>query len=689
MTQRPTITPDVLAAIISAAPERLQKKLDREPRAADAWTWTDTNGLWSVSAGEETVRIPVGVINDVAQVQCSCLLSPRCFHVLAVLNVAEIAVGDEIPSDDADTGTVEQTGEGAWGQPTAEVEQQSSQATRGPDDSDERPQNEVHLLTEAQHRAARLMFEACAGILATGLRAAGAQLQSRLLRAIHECRSEGLHRVAAGGLRLMNNLRLLRDGNDQFNSSVAEADFCEVLETCVRLNANHDSLPAVSEPSLAARGQRGQTLSGQTVSTSSRLPSKGSDPFDHGLLVSVDWIGIARRTFQPFNSLKLHALFCEPILTRSGYSGVVTWLMSDDGWMGTISDVQPGDAKRIPQAWQSGVSLAGLSMSHRDLSQKCLLISKATRSVDGRIGGGESARAVAIDGQGWDAPPIAARFQTPLPDQIQKIFNRQSTIEFLSPAGTDLVFLTVIVAGYAGQQLIVHDAYSGTMLRLSIAIDDDALAFRSSLQMLSRAPGLALRCIGRVEFKSAGCIQLLAVAPVTLAVPDQTGLENSHARHAPNLVVPDSTPVISIGLAEVTRSQLSQAEPQSVNVAGLTGDTAAASSGSHHDDAVERWLRAIIIGGRHAIPQGLVTSAVRDAARLKASLRPAAASMLHALTQSTIATRTELTGIRFSEQPETLAIKWLAASIGTRAAARYLQLNDWLVRFESLSPEKT
>ena len=120
-------------------------------------------------------------------------------------------------------------------------------------------------------------------------------------------------------------------------------------------------------------------------------------------------------------------------------------------------------------------------------------------------------------------------------------------------------------------------------------------------------------------------------------------------------------------------------------VTGVPGDTAAASSGSHHDDAVERWLRAIIIGGRHAIPQGLVTSAVRDAARLKASLRPAAASMLHALTQSTIATRTELTGIRFSEHPETLAIKWLAASIGTRAAARYLQLNDWLVRFESLS----
>ena len=36
---------------------------------------------------------------------------------------------------------------------------------------------------------------------------------------------------------------------------------------------------------VAARGKRGQTLSGHTISNSNRLPSKGSDPFYHGLLV--------------------------------------------------------------------------------------------------------------------------------------------------------------------------------------------------------------------------------------------------------------------------------------------------------------------------------------------------------------------------------------------------------------------
>ncbi len=661
MTHRPTIAPAVLAAIISAAPERLQKRLDREPRAADAWEWSETNGQWTVHAGEESVRIPAGVIRDVAQVQCSCLLSPRCFHVLAVLNVAEIAGVDEVSS-----GAVVPEYEVGSETPSEPI---SPQETR---DSEGHSAGELPSLTEAQHRSAKLMFEACAGILATGLRAAGALLQSRLLRAIHECRSEGLHRIAAGGLRLMNNLRQLRDGDDQFRSAAAEADFREVLEACVRLKCLHVAFPE----SRAAGSDNAAGMDALSVGTGG---GSGTHALPGSFPVSVEWIGIARRSFQPINSLKLHALFCEPILTRSGYSGVVTWLISDDGWIGTVSDVQPGDAKRIPQAWRSGVSLAGLSLSHRDLSQKCLLISKATRSIDGRLGGGESARAVAIDGRGWNAPPIESRFRTPLPDQIRTAFAQPTGVDFLQPAGTDLAFFTAVVAGYSGQELVVREVNSEILLRLAIAVDDDGVAFRSSLQTLSRAPRLALRCIGRVDFSAAGRIQLLAVAP---AGSDAAEVAGSPTFDRPVLVLPTSVPVASIGLEEITRSHLSRAEAQPVNVL-IGGGEGTSSPGIHYDDALERWLRAIIVGGRHAIPQGLVTSAVRDAARLKAGLRPAAASMLHALTQSTIATKTELTGIRFSESPDVLATKWLAAAIGSRAATTSLQLKEWMLQLES------
>ncbi len=663
MTARPKIAPDVLAAIINAAPERLQKKLDRDPRAADAWEWAEVNGLWTVKAGDESVRVLTDVISELAQVNCSCLLAPRCFHILAVLNVAEIAV--EISSETAlilEEQFHQTSFTGSEPSNPQSAQHETVVTERSSDD-------ETQALTNAQHYSAKLMFQACAVILATGLRAAGALQQSRLLRAIHECRSEGLHRLAAGGLRLMNSLRQFRDGDEQFNSANAESDFREVLETCVRLRCLHEAAPQSCDADSDS-ADRKPSMIDDVVGSGRADAVSGSFP------VSREWVGIARRSFQPVNNLKLHALFCEPILTRSGYSGVVTWMISDDGWIGTLSDVQPGDAKRIPQAWQSGISLAGMSLSHRDLSQKCLLISKATRSIDGRVGGGESARAIAIDGHGWHAPPIVAKFQKPLSDQIRTVFAQEQRIDFLQPAGIDLVFFTAEVAGYCGQELIVREVKSDILLRLAIAIDHDEVAFRSSLQTVSRAPGLVLQCIGRVDTRAKSRIQLLAVASARISDAHDAA---SGSRNRHELVLPTSLHIISIGLEEITRSHLSSAEAQPVNVV-IDRVEATLSPTSCYDDSLERWLRAIIVGGRHAIPQGLVTSAVRDAVALKSGLRPAAASLLQSLTQSTIATKTELSGIRLTESPDILALKWLAGSVGSRAATKYLQLREWMLQ---------
>lgn len=602
-SRRPSISPGVLSAILSAAPERLQKKLDREPRAADAWEWTESNSGWTIKANEETVTIPTQTIADIAQVQCSCLLSPRCFHVLAVLNTIQI---ESSPSKDH----AEEVSQ-AFAETMSEVAGQQNQPVEKLD------------LSPAQHSAIHLMFESIAGVLSSGLRAAGSVQQSRLLRAIHECRSEGLYRLSAGGLRVMNSLRSLRDHHDGFSSAEAASDLHEVLEVCLRLQRQ-------SEP-------------------------------------VIQWIGIARRNFEPVQSLKLHSMFCEPLLTRSGYSGVVTWLIGDDGWIGSVSDVQPGNAKRIPQAWQSGVTLAGLSISHRELSQKCLLISRATRSVDGRLGGGESARAVVIDGQGWDAAPIVAKFSVPLAEQIRTAFLRQAESDYLAPAGTDLLFFTAMVIGYSEFDLIVRPTDSDIPLKLAIAIDDDSLSFRSSLQTLSRAPGLTIRCIGRIDFRAPGRILLLAIAPEVISNSSETG--------APLLTTSSSERVYSIGLNGVTRAHLSKAEPHPVLLQAVAAMT---TSIDHYDDSLERWLRAIAVGGRHAIPHSLMTSASQDSARLKADLRPVSATLLRGLTQVAIATQTDIAGIRVSEPPRLLAQRWLMASLGSRAMTQHLQIEEWL-----------
>ena len=602
-SRRPSIRPDVLSAILSAAPERLQKKLDREPRAADAWEWAESNNGWMIKANEETVTIPAQTITDIAEVQCSCLLSPRCFHVLAVLNTIPI---ESSPSTDA----AEEVPQ-ALAETTSEVAGQQNQPVEKRD------------LSPAQQGAVHLMFEAVAGVLSTGLRAAGSVQQSRLLRAIHECRSEGLFRLSAGGLRVMSSLRSLRDHQEGFSSAEAASDLHEVLETCLRLQRQ-------SEP-------------------------------------VIQWIGTARRTFEPVQSLKLHALFCEPVLTRSGYSGVVTWLIGEDGWIGSVSDVQPGNAKRIPQAWQSGVTLAGLSISHRELSQKCLLISRATRSVDGRLGGGESARAVVIDGQGWDAAPIVAKFSVPLAEQIRTAFLRQGESDYLAPAGTDLLFFTAMVIGYSEYDLIVKPTDSDIPLKLAIAIDDDGLAFRSSLQTLSRAPGLMIRCVGRIDFRSPGRILLLAVAA-------EAGSKSSET-DSPLLATSSSERVYSTGLNGVTRAHLSKAEPHPVLLQAVAAMT---TSIDHYDDSLERWLRAIVVGGRHAIPHSLMTSASQDSARLTAALRPVSATLLRGLTQAATATQTDIAGVRVAESPRQLAQRWLVASIGSRSMTQHLQIEEWL-----------
>ncbi|MBL8813106.1 MAG: hypothetical protein JNM43_23260 [Planctomycetaceae bacterium] len=611
---RPSIDPLILSSMLSAAPERLQKRLDREPKAADGWEWRHEAGQWNVQAGEETVQVLAELVTEFGHVRCSCLLSPRCFHVLAVLNVcgivessfeaADTASADELPALSGAEETSGKTGSGVI-EPAEE------------------------LTTNAIH-AAQQMDDATSRILATGLRSCGAVQQSQLLRAIHECRSEGLHRLAAAGLRLMTDIRQLRDHDENFRSETAVEDFRELLETC------------------------------RHVVRQSPTP--------------IRWIGVARRQFVPVESQKLHALFCEPILTRSGYAGVVTWLMADDGWIGSVSDVQPGDASRIPQAWQSGVTLAGLSLSHRALSQKCLLLSKGTRSADGRLGGGESARAVPVDGKGWNAGPVAAKFQTPLADQIRQSFNESDKPDFMKPAGSDLLFFEAIVLGYHEHELIVAVPNSDVILSLTIALADDELSFRDSLTTLACAPGLKIRCIGRIERANAGRIQLLACSPASHELGSQAEVPEGEVAERPKLMLSNGETHRSIGLHRLEKTQLSRCEKWPVRVTMVPRPIAAASA----DESLERWLRAIATGGRHAIPQTLAGSAARDVVKLRSQSRTDAATLLGSLTSATMATTTDIRGVRTADVPQQLAARWLAAAICSRTTLRELQLHDWM-----------
>lgn len=607
MSERPKILPGVLAEISSSAPTRLQKRLDRQPDAANAWKWQQIENRWEVAAVEEQVVLKSDPVASVTDVACSCLLGPRCFHVLATLSVlditdcvdgAGITADDPLPSED----------DGATDHSSAET-----------------------TLSASQSAAAHDMFEQCSAILATGMRATGTVLQSRFLRAIHECRAEGLHRLASAALRVMHNVRRLRQNDDSFDSESAEQDLLEALEVAWRLgNATSVATPEV--------------------------------------------VGAARRRYTQVNSLKLHGLCSEPLLTRSGYAGVVTYMVGEDGWICSLSDIQPGDASRILQAWKSGVSVAGLAISHRDLSRQCLLVSKATRSPDGRLGGASSAQAVTVPGSGWDAAPIAAAFRKPLAEQLDDCFQRQRIPMAERPAGFDLVFVTGNVMGCNAAELIIEQQ-AGFPLRLSISIDCDAIPFRENLTLLSRASGLRLQCVARVNFLRPGHLELLAIAPARFkdSEPIDSEQKPMPLNDRPELRLGSSTAFhMDIGLDELQRSDLTRAEYQPVEV------HLPEPLDSLRDDVLSRWLRAIALGGRHAVPSGSVTAAVRDAGMLKRRMKPTAAALLLSLTRAAIGTHNDIMGVRFPADAQHLGTHWLAAAVANRAAVSCLQHSGWL-----------
>ncbi len=592
MTDRPRLLPRIFAEIAESAPDRLRRKLDKNPTAANEWAWSAEGECWVVDAGNEQVRLQTSEATVVAveHVSCSCLLSPRCFHVLSVLSVLELsdAVPDETPAGETETEPIE---------------------TEAPAE-----------LTEEQIAAARSMWNAASAILAVGARAAGTLLQSQLLRAIHECRCQGLHRLAAAGLRGMQNIRLLRENTDTFRSEELLGDFTELLRVA------------------------------WTLSHAEEAPDR-------------EWLGVARRTFAPAGSLKLEGLFTEPILTRSGYSGVATYLLADDDTISSVSNVRPGTAERIAEAYHTGADLGGLSIPHQMLNRQAMLMQKATRSPDGRLGGGKDCRAVTTDSAGWDEGPIARRFQIQLAAQVGRVFAADELAYTEQPAGWDLLFLEGMILGSDGENLFLQLNDDQAILRLKIAGDHPALVFRENLELLARVPGLAARFIARMLLSDPGDALALAMAPVfSEESPSPCRLPDKWRGHA------------NLGIDTLQRGFFQSAARQPHVIASPHARERIADG----LDFVRRRLTAVALGGRHALPTGRVGKAVSDARTLDANLQPAAAGLLKGLTQCAIESQTDLLGVRFPPNPTHLAQRWLAGAVYEETARRHFQKWSWL-----------
>ncbi len=315
------IAPGVAATLLAAAPGRVRRRLDADPGMAGRWAWERDGAAWVVHAGTETVRIETeteaaaSVVSVVEQLSCSCLLAPRCVHLLAVVAVLdpcdpepETAAEPAGPPAEAEAAAAE-----AAGPKTMAIAEAGAQPRAG-------AETPAVQLTPRQRAAATLAWRTGAQLLVTGASAAGAVLRGDLLRAAHACQEAGLHRLGAAAVRAATGVRDLATARPEFELARLAEDVAELLAVAWRLDAEmtpHGGAPKAHAPAPPPAARPAPTLAD---------------------------IGVGRRHYEPVGTLRLHGLASEAVAATSGYAGVVTWLMLGSG--GGVTAVRTG-----PSSW--------------------------------------------------------------------------------------------------------------------------------------------------------------------------------------------------------------------------------------------------------------------------------------------------------------------------------------------------
>ncbi|MFG2617403.1 hypothetical protein ACGFXC_07235 [Streptomyces sp. NPDC048507] len=525
----PPVAPEVLAEAVEGLTARLRKRLDAAVAqcgaGAVAVAVAGAEGGVSLRFGEDAVVTlrpgPAGTITDPGQASCSCLLAPRCLHRAAALGAAPLAdpaldpagdpaldpaadrAGDPAtepaenrtpdpatepagvpaptpaakpapatPAGPAVTPTANPAGEAAAdrtpGPATETVVASASGAGAAAAPGDGRAGDAP--LTGAQVAAGAGLWAAAAEALAAGVSAAGAVAQAELLRAAHTARLAGLPQAEAAALRVVRGLRGAREPAAAQRLDDLTAAFRELLHTAA----------------LLASGTDGPGASG------------------------------GRRAYAAAGSLRVYGLCREPVLTATGYAGVVTHLLGDDGRAYSLSDVRPGGLARARGAGAASVALGGGALDHAGLARSGLRVVGATVSADGRLGAGRGVRATPAPGATWAEEPSAALFARPVAGAVAGLL-----------AEPGLLGVDIEVVGAAGDHLLVREPRADApLLRLRPAHPHPELGHGANLRRLAGYPGLAVRVLGRPDADRAATLSPLAVGPVpgaayTLRLPPE------------------------------------------------------------------------------------------------------------------------------------------------------------------------
>ncbi|MFF5209612.1 hypothetical protein [Streptosporangium sp. NPDC000396] len=678
--QLPPVEPHVAAAAVEDLTPRLRKKLDAAVERCAGLPVTVEGQTVSVSWGEDAAVTltpgPSGAVADPGAARCSCLLAPRCLHRAAVLSACPVADTDAGTGTDTDTvpeaGTVA-AAEPAAATPATDAGPTSGQvAAAGPvvqaEPADATPAASPGP-TSGQVAAAAELWGAAAAVLAGGVPGAGAVPQAELLRAAHTARLAGLPKAEAAALRVVRGLRAARARHDSHRLADLVSALCELLLISGRLTEG-DPDPAL--------------------------------------------VGTTRRTYRPGEGLRVYGVCREPVISATGYGGVVTHLITDDGRWFSVADVKPGGPARARGAGTATVTLGAAALSHAQLARRGLLISGTTISPDGRLGSGKGVRANPVAGLPWSEGPLAALFARPLAEVADERFSgnawsdSQAVEAVGEPVGCDLVIVgaegdRVLArelrgsgdsgrgdgsgsvdgsgeaggsggsgrddgsgeAGGSGEAEVPAEAAmvgpQGPLIRLAPANSHPDLAHVANLRQLASRPGLRVRVIGRLDPDRAATLRPLAVGPVpgaelTLRLP------------------PEWLDRADLGYDRLQGSHLPPREACSPWEERADADPLAGSPLWR----VRRLVELAVSGGRRAVAESARSG---DCQAQRAPLRRAgfetAAELVAALTAEADRRARDVFGRLADSDGDRYAWVWLAAAVHLRATERALVRASW------------
>ncbi|MGE7391189.1 hypothetical protein ACQKM2_37545 [Streptomyces sp. NPDC004126] len=623
----PPVTAEVVADAVENLSARLRKKLDAAIEGCPEGAGAD--GAVVFRFGEDAVVTlrpgPSGAVTDAGQAVCGCLLAPRCLHRAAVLGAAPLAepLAGEGPGErdgaGAESGALPE-GEaparvpGPAATPGSPPEAAAPAAAAGAgagSGSGDAGRDAVVPPTPAQVRAGAALWAVSAEALAAGVVAGGAVVQAELLRAAHTARLAGLPRAEAAALRVVRGLRAARERRAGQRLADLAAAFSELLRTAA----------------LLASGTGGPGLTGG-----------------------------GRRAYEAGGGLRVHGLCREPVLTATGYGGVVTHLLGTDGARYTLSDVRPGGLARARGAGAASVALGGAALDHAGLARAGLRITGATVSADGRLGAGRGVRAVPAPGAAWDEEPLAALFARPAAEAVRELLARD--------AEPGLLGCDVQVVGAAGEHLLVRERRAeAPLLRLRPAHPHPELAHTANLRRLAGHPGLAVRVLGRPDPDRAATLSPLSVGPVpgaqyTLRLPAEwrdradLGYDRLQGSHFPE------------GGAPAGPAADGEPGPDAVGDSPLW--------------RVRRLLETGVAGGRRAVAEtGRGPEPLAAYGPLRRAGFAAAADLAGALVAEAGRRPRDAFGRLTEASSEGYAWAWLAASAHLEAAHRSLVAASW------------